>query len=186
MPFDPDAMLLRAIELSKRAERHADLSDALAQQAERLIQEAERLMARGKLGRSSSQTIPIPEQHATILIVDDDEAVTETVARTLRLEGFQVRTALSAARGLDEADGIPDAIILDFHLPLIDGLGVLRSLRSGGQHRHTPVAILTGDYFLDDAVSTELSELRAQLWLKPLWGEELIGLTRTLVSDAAH
>ena len=43
---------------------------------------------------------------------------------------------------------------------------------------HTPVAIVTGDYFLDDAISTELRELGAELRFKPLWLEDLVGLAR--------
>ena len=119
---------------------------------------------------------------ATILIVDDDDTVTNTFARMLRLEGYQVRTAVCAERGLREAeDSQPDAIILDLRMPLIDGLGFLRRLRAGDGHRHTPVAIVTGDYFLDDAVSAELRDLGAELRFKPLWLEDLVGLARNLL-----
>ena len=87
-----------------------------------------------------------------ILIVDDDEGVTQTFARMLRLEGYQVRTAVSAENGLREAEeSHPDAIILDLRMPLVDGLGFLRRLRAHDDQRDTPVAIVTGDYFLDDA-----------------------------------
>jgi len=44
-----------------------------------------------------------------------------------------------------------------------------------------PVAIVTGDYFLDDSVSTELRELGAELRFKPLWLEDLVGLARNLL-----
>src|SRR4051794_21392577 len=91
-----------------------------------------------------------------ILIVDADEGVTQTFARMLRLEGFQVQTAISAESGLHEAEeGHPDAIILDLRMPLVDGLGFLRRLREHDEYRFTPVAIVTGDYFLDDSVSSE-------------------------------
>ena len=43
-------------------------------------------------------------------------------------------------------------------------------------------AIVTGDYFLEDAVSTELHELGAQLRFKPLWLEDLVGLARNLLN----
>src|SRR5205807_2057815 len=57
-----------------------------------------------------------------ILIVDDDEGVTQTFARMLRLEGYQVRTAVSAEKGLAEAESQhPDAIILDLGLPQATG-----------------------------------------------------------------
>jgi two-component system, OmpR family, response regulator PrrA len=117
-----------------------------------------------------------------ILIVDDDEGVTQTFARMLRLEGFSVATAVNAETGLKEAAvHRPDAIILDLRMPLVDGLGFLRRLRSDADHRTTPVAIVTGDYFLDDTVSSEVRALGAELRFKPLWLEDLVGLARTLV-----
>jgi two-component system response regulator PrrA len=119
---------------------------------------------------------------AKILIVDDDEGVTQTFARMLRLEGYEVRTAMNAEMGLREADqSHPDAIILDLRMPLVDGLGFLRRLRARDAQRDTPVAIVTGDYFLDDSVSTELQQLGAELKFKPLWLEDLVGLARTLL-----
>src|SRR5437870_12045010 len=97
---------------------------------------------------------------ATILIVDDDEGVTQTFARMLRLEGYHVHTAVNAETGLRQAKrNHPDAIILDLRMPLVDGLGFLRQLRSQDEQRATPVAIVTGDSFLDDSVSNELRQL---------------------------
>ena len=117
-----------------------------------------------------------------ILIVDDDDGVTQTFARMLRLEGYDVRTAMNAEMGLREAEqSRPDAIILDLRMPLVDGLGFLRRLRAHAAQRNTPVAIVTGDYFLDDSVSSELRQLGAQLKFKPLWLEDLVGLARTLL-----
>jgi DNA-binding response OmpR family regulator len=124
----------------------------------------------------------LPVTTAKILIVDDDEGVTQTFARMLRLEGYHVRTAMTAEIGLLEADqGNPDAIILDLRMPLVDGLGFLRRLRANEAHRTIPVAIVTGDYFLDDAVANELRELGAELRFKPLWLEDLVGLARNLL-----
>ena len=119
---------------------------------------------------------------ATILIVDDDEGVTQTFARMLRLEGYAVRTAMTAETGLREADvAHPDAIILDLRMPLIDGLGFLRRLREHEGGQATPVAIVTGDYFLEEAISDELRALGAELRFKPLWLEDLVGLARNLL-----
>lgn len=119
---------------------------------------------------------------AKILIVDDDEAVTQTFARMLRLEGYQVRTAVTAETGLVEAeDSQPDAIILDLRMPLVDGLAFLRRLRTREAQRSTPVAIVTGDYFLNESVANELEELGAELRFKPLWLEDLVRLARNLL-----
>ncbi len=102
----------------------------------------------------------------------------------LRLEGYQgphrAQRARPACAKRNECH--PDAIILDLRMPLIDGLGFLRRLRERcAQSARTPVAIVTGDYFLDDAVSTELRELGAELRFKPLWLEDLVGLARNLL-----
>ena len=120
--------------------------------------------------------------HRSILIIDDDESVTHSFARILRLEGFEVHTAMNGEMGLQEADAAPpDAIILDLRMPLVDGLSFLRRLRANDQHRDIPVAIVTGDYFLDDRISTEIHELGAALKFKPLWLEDLVSLARTLL-----
>jgi DNA-binding response OmpR family regulator len=119
---------------------------------------------------------------ARILIVDDDEGVTQTFARMLRLEGYQVRTAVTAETGLRAAEeSHPDAIILDLRMPLVDGLGFLRRLREQDEQRTTPVAIVTGDYFLEDEISREVRALGAELRFKPMWLEDLVGLARNLL-----
>ena len=119
---------------------------------------------------------------ASILIVDDDEAVIQTFARMLQLEGYDVRTAMNAESGLlSAAENRPDAIILDLRMPLVDGLGFLRRLRSSAGQHNTPVAIVTGDYFLDDKISAELHQLGAELKFKPMWLEDLVGLAKNLL-----
>jgi DNA-binding response OmpR family regulator len=118
----------------------------------------------------------------SILIVDDDQGVTETFAHMLRLQGYVVRTALTAETGLREAaESQPSAIILDLCMPSLDGLGFLRRLRQTEASRATPVAIVTADYFLDDEISAELHALGAELRFKPLWLEDLVDLARNLL-----
>jgi DNA-binding response OmpR family regulator len=119
---------------------------------------------------------------STILIVDDDEGVTQTFARMLALEGYAVKTAFNAETGLELAsERLPDAIILDLRMPLADGLSFLRRFRVLDARQAIPVAIVTGDYFLDDAVARELRELGAELRFKPLWLEDLVSLARNLL-----
>lgn len=133
-------------------------------------------------GRNMSRSVT--GQLRSILIVDDDEAVIQTFARMLSLEGYDVRTAMNAESGLREATAHhPDAIILDLRMPLMDGLGFLRRLRVIDQQRDIPVAIVTGDYFMDDQVSTELKSLGAEVKFKPLWLEDLVQLARELLNS---
>ena len=123
-----------------------------------------------------------PAKPTTVLIVDDDPAVTETFARMLVLEGYNVRAAVNAEAGLREAElAHPDAILLDLRMPMVDGLAFLRRLRAREDQQKTPVAIVTGDYFLDDTVSNELHGLGAEVFFKPLWIEDLVRITQALV-----
>jgi DNA-binding response OmpR family regulator len=119
----------------------------------------------------------------TVLIVDDDRSVADTFARILKLEGFDVATALNPELGLELADHVrPDAIILDMRMPIINGLQFLRELRARPQLRETPVAIVTGDYFLPDSIQKDLKSLGATIKYKPMWLEDLLELARSMVS----
>jgi len=119
----------------------------------------------------------------TILIVDDDRSVTDTFARMLKLEGFEVATAINAEAGLALAETIrPNAIILDMRMPITNGLQFLRHVRAKPHLADVPVAIVTGDYFLSDPIQNELTSLGAEIKFKPLWLEDLILLAKTLVA----
>jgi DNA-binding response OmpR family regulator len=118
-----------------------------------------------------------------VLIVDDDVSVTDTFSRMLRLEGFEVWSALSADEGLTLAQAhSPHAVILDLRMPLTSGLQFLRAIRAIPGLTHTPVAIVTGDYHLDKAQEDEINALGAELRYKPLWLEELVALARDLLN----
>jgi len=121
--------------------------------------------------------------NARILIVDDDETVLRTFAKALTLEGYDVRTAASPLVGLEEAEqNAPDAILLDLRMPFVNGFGFLYRLRALGGHRHTPVAIITGDSCIDDPALNELHDLEAEVLFKPIWLEEVLNVTRALLA----
>ena len=118
-----------------------------------------------------------------VVIVDDDVSTTQTFAEILALEGYDVRTAMTAESGLREIEETrPDGVILDLRMPFINGLGFLYRLRAvEAAYRQTPVVIVTGDQCLDDGVLDELRDLGAQVRFKPLWCEDLIEVARSLV-----
>jgi DNA-binding response OmpR family regulator len=117
-----------------------------------------------------------------VLVIDDDHATTETFARMLRLEGHQVKTAADAEAGLALAYSYePDAIIVDLRMPYVDGLGFVQRLRAQERAQRTPVAIVTGDYWLDESVTNELTELGARIHFKPLWLEDLVRVANGLL-----
>ena len=130
--------------------------------------------AEGSLAQSGTKTI---------LIVDDDRSVADTFARMLRLEGFEVATAINAETGLELAENVrPNAIILDMRMPITNGLQFLRMVRAKPHLVEVPVAIVTGDYFIPDPQQLEIKTLGASIRFKPLWLEDLIALAKTLVA----
>jgi DNA-binding response OmpR family regulator len=132
---------------------------------------------------SSLESHPAESATRTILIVDDDRSVADTFARILKLEGFDVATAMSAEAGLEIADNAaPDAIILDMRMPITNGLQFLRHIRTRPHLVEVPVAIVTGDYFLADPIQNELRSLGASIRFKPMYLEDLLTLARTMVS----
>ncbi len=78
---------------------------------------------------------------ATILLIEDEATVRETLAMNLRAEGYTVLTAADGMTGLDLArDEAPDLIIMDLMLPKLDGLSVCRIVRKDSD---VPIIMLT-------------------------------------------
>jgi DNA-binding response OmpR family regulator len=77
----------------------------------------------------------------TILIVEDDAVVRDTLALNLRAEGYEVHTVEDGEAALVEANELkPDLVVLDVMLPKLDGLSVCRILRRRSQ---VPIILLT-------------------------------------------
>ncbi len=119
----------------------------------------------------------------TILIVDDDPALIRTFARMLQVAGYTVATALDAESGWREFVRVkPDAVLIDLRLTSIDGLALLQCLRADETGQQTPVAMITGDMVLDEQVSRQLHDLKAQVYFKPLWLDELLQIAERLTA----
>jgi two-component system response regulator MprA len=94
----------------------------------------------------------VPEARMRILVVDDDAAVRDSLARTLRFEGYQVTTACDGRQALDAAHADePDLMILDVSMPVLDGLATCRQLRAEGLL--LPVLMLTARDSVGDRVA---------------------------------
>lgn len=79
-----------------------------------------------------------------VLVVDDDDAITELVSYHLEKEGFKAITAISGEEALEKVmSSKPDLIILDLMLPGIQGLDIAKILKSREETRHIPILMLT-------------------------------------------
>lgn len=79
-----------------------------------------------------------------ILIIEDDESFAKILLGMARGRGFKALVALQGDTGLQMAKSfLPDAVILDIQLPVIDGWSILRELKGASQTRHIPVHVIS-------------------------------------------
>jgi two-component system response regulator MprA len=114
-----------------------------------------------------------------VLVVDDEPAVRDSLARALRYSGYEVSTASDGQAALDVLANEPaDLIVLDVAMPRLDGLEMTRRLRTAGDR--TPVLMLTAR----DAIADRVDGLDAgadDYLVKPFALEELRARVRALL-----
>lgn len=80
----------------------------------------------------------------TILIVDDEKTVAGILKQKLTKEGYNVIVATNGEEGLEKTfSEKPDLILLDIIMPKMDGLTMLKKLRSDSRGKNIPVIVLT-------------------------------------------
>ena len=111
-----------------------------------------------------------------ILIAEDEVHLAEAVSQILKKNNYSVDMVHDGRSGLDYAlSGIYDLLLLDIMMPEMDGISVLRKLRSEGNH--TPVILLTAKGELSDKV-TGLDCGADDYIAKPFATEELLARIR--------
>jgi len=86
-----------------------------------------------------------------ILLVEDNEMNRDMLSRRLQRRGYSVVAAYDGEQGLLMARSeMPDLILMDISLPLMDGLQVTRLLKSDEATRHIPIIALTAHALVTD------------------------------------
>ena len=98
---------------------------------------------------ASTSFRPIDRSQHVLLVVDDEPASLYATVRVLRQAGFRTREAASGAQGLAGATDEVSAMIVDVHLPDMDGFALCRQLRSRPDTARIPVLHLTAAYVTD-------------------------------------
>ena len=116
-----------------------------------------------------------------ILVVDDENSISELIATSLRFVGFDVRTAASGSQALTIAEEFkPHALILDVMLPDQDGFEVCRQLRQDGHS--VGVLFLTAKDTVEDKIAG-LTIGGDDYVTKPFSLEELVARLLDVFSD---
>ena len=83
-------------------------------------------------------------QHTKILLVEDDQTLTEMYALKFKESGFELLLANDGLSGLEIAKKeLPQVILLDIMMPKMDGFAVLTELKKDDQPKNTPVLMLS-------------------------------------------
>ena len=112
-----------------------------------------------------------------VAVVDDDDAVRESIRFLLEMADYTVRAYESPARMLDNGWRMFDCLVVDHHMPGITGLELLARLRHEGAR--VPVVLITGSVSPD--LERRAKELGARVMVKPLVEDDLLAF----VAEAA-
>ena len=133
---------------------------------------------------SSSTPHTLSKSHNTnplIAFIDNDEGVRDAAKTLIESHGLEVKTYASRATFIADLNGgsNPDCIVLDLHLPQINGVDLMQELL----HRkiHTPVIILAAD--VAHPLAIQAQELGAvKVLQKPTLSEELLDKIHEIIS----
>ena len=108
-------------------------------------------------------------RRATVLVVDDDADVVETMVDILRDEGHDVRSACNGREALALVERErPDLVLLDLEMPVMDGRTFIAELRAAGID-DVPIVVLSGG-------AADAGDLGVERVSKPLRLDTLLGL----------
>src|SRR4051812_39511687 len=114
-----------------------------------------------------------------IVVAEDDRGVRQSLERTLRLEGFTITAVHNGADAVAQCTSeVPDLVILDVMMPVMDGLTACRTLRT--RHAELPILMLTARHEVGDRVAG-LEAGADDYLVKPYASAELIARIRALL-----
>ena len=136
---------------------------------------------------SESGAAPAPARDATVVVIDDNEANLDLLRRVLAMRpGIRVAFARDGAEGLALVSAErPDLVLLDMHLPLIEGGEVLRRIKADPASAQVSVVVLSGVADAESIRRTRQDGADGYL-TKPFDVHELLDLTDRLLAAHVH
>jgi two-component system chemotaxis response regulator CheY len=117
----------------------------------------------------------------TILVVDDSESIRQAVTYMLRKHGFNVLIGVDGNDALKHFNGTAiDLVITDLHMPVMDGIGLIKEVRKIDEYRRVPMLVLTTESQL--SIKMEAKQAGATGWIvKPFEAEKLINIIKKVL-----
>lgn len=118
-----------------------------------------------------------------VLIVDDDQVIRLLLSEYLSSCGFSVEALDSGIQCLESlTDGMPDVLLLDFQMPVMTGLEVLKSIRKDAKMKNLPVIMLSANKETEKII--EQSEVAAQKYiLKPFEMPDIVSAINEVAGE---
>jgi DNA-binding response OmpR family regulator len=114
-----------------------------------------------------------------VLVIDDESTIRQLVADTLTEAGYRTETAANGADGLRAmGERVPDAIVLDLMMPVLDATGFLHLMRLNRRFARVPVLLISAAY--DAANAAHRLGVRACL-SKPFELEQLVAAVEGMI-----
>lgn len=119
---------------------------------------------------------------AAILTVDDSASLRQAIKIALSSEGYAVTEAADGSEGLAKAAANDFALIItDLNMPVMDGLTMIRELRSRPAHQGVPILFLTTES--DANIKAQAKAAGATGWLtKPFNADQLVGVVKKVLA----
>jgi two-component system chemotaxis response regulator CheY len=116
-----------------------------------------------------------------IMTVDDSASVRQMVSFTLRQAGYEVVAAVDGKDALSKLDGNPvHMVITDLNMPNLDGIGLIKGVRSNTAYKFIPIIMLTTES--QESKKLEGKQAGATGWIvKPFKPEQLISVTKRVL-----
>jgi len=120
-----------------------------------------------------------------VVLVEDDEMSAELLRFLVQRQGYRFDHVADGQQALNLLDGVPpDALILDWLLPYVDGMAVLEAVRSSDTWSSVPVLVLTGKSREEDIVKA-LDAGANDFIAKPFQPGELTARLKRLIRKPA-
>ena len=117
----------------------------------------------------------------TALIVDDSTSMRQMVSFTMKEAGFDVLEGVNGQDALKRVEGQRvDVVVTDLNMPVMDGITLIRQLRSSPLYKFTPILMLTTES--QDSKKQEGKAAGATGWIiKPFNPQQLLGVIAKVV-----
>ena len=116
----------------------------------------------------------------TIMTVDDSSSVRQMVRFTLSDAGYEVVEASDGKDALSKLKGQVDMIITDLNMPNMDGIELIKQVRSNADYKFLPIVMLTTES--EESKKTEGKKAGATGWIvKPFKPDQILGVIKKVM-----